>query len=146
MSVKEKQQELVKIMKQWQKLENNAVAQTAKIMTEAEHPLIRLVMEVIQRDSNMHHRVQQMIVDATEGGFMEINPDDLVNVWDSIENHIKIEKKTIEMAQASLAALEGTSKTVLQQYLVKYLLTDEEKHDSMLADLDMIKRGMFKSS
>ncbi len=146
MSVKEKQEALVKTMKQWQQLENNAVAQTAKIMTEAQHPLIRLVMEVIQRDSNMHHRVQQMIVDATEGQFVEINPDDLVDVWDSIENHIQIEKKTIEMAQASLAALEGTSKTVLQQYLIKYLMTDEEKHESMLADLEMIKRGMFKSS
>ena len=146
MSVKAKQEELVKLMKQWQKLENNAVAQTAKIMTEVDHPLIRLVMEIIQRDSNMHHRVQQLIIDATEGGFIEINPDDLVGAWDSIENHIKIEKKTIELAQASLRALEGTSKTVLQQYLVDYLLTDEQKHDKMLSDLDTIKRGMFKSS
>lgn len=146
MSIKEKQEELVNTMKQWQKLENNAVAQTAKIMTEAKHPLIRLVMEVIQRDSNMHHRVQQMVVDATEGGFVEINPDDLVGVWDSIENHIKIEKKTIGLAKKSLAALEGTSKTVLQQYLVTYLLADEEKHDKMLCDLELIKRGMFKSA
>lgn len=146
MSIKEKQEELVKTMRQWQKLENTAVAQTAKIMTEAEHPLIRLIMEVIQRDSNMHHRVQQMIVDATESEFIEISPNDLVGVWDSIENHIKIEKKTIELAQKSLDALEGTSKTVVQQYLVNYLLTDEEKHDRMLSDLELIKRGMFKSS
>ncbi len=146
MSIKEKQEELVKTMKQWQQLENKAVAQTAKIMGEAKHPLIRLVMEIIQRDSNMHHRVQQMIIDATEKAFVEISPDDLVGVWDSIENHIQIEKKTIELAQKSLDALEGTSKTVMQQFLVNYLLTDEEKHDRMLSDLELIKRGMFKSS
>ncbi|UCF91315.1 MAG: hypothetical protein JSW39_24060 [Desulfobacterales bacterium] len=146
MSVKEKQEKLVKTMKTWQQLENKAVEQTAKIMGEAKHPLIRLVMEIIQRDSNMHHRVQQMIIDATENAFVEISPDDLVGVWDSIENHIKIEKKTIELAQNSLDALEGTSKTMIQQYLTTYLLTDEEKHDRMLADLELIKRGMFKSS
>lgn len=146
MSTKEKQQELIKNMKNWQKLENKAVQQTAQIMTETDHPLIRLVMEVIQRDSNMHHRVQQMIVDSMETEFVELQADDLVDVWDSIENHIQLEKKTIEMAQASLEALKGTSKTVMQQYLISYLLTDEQKHDKMLADLELIKRGMFKSS
>ena len=146
MSIKEKQEEITRAMKEWQILENKAVAQTAKIMTETDHPLIRLVMEVIQRDSNMHHRVQQMIIDGFEQEFIGISPDDLVSVWDSIEDHIKLEKKTIEMAQAGLAALEGTSKTVLQQYLLTYLLIDEQKHDKMLADLDTIKKGMFKSA
>jgi len=146
MSTKEKQQELIKNMKNWQKLENKAVHQTAQIMTETEHPLIRLVLEIIQRDSNMHHRVQQMIIDSMETEQVELQADDLVNVWDSIEKHIQLEKKTIEMAQNSLAALKGTSKTVMQQYLISYLLTDEQKHDKLLADLDLIKRGMFKSS
>ena len=146
MSTKEKQDQLVADMKKWQTLENNAVAQTAQIMTKAEHPLIRLVMEIIQRDSNMHHRVQQMIIDCFEKGLVEITADSLVYVWDSIEDHIKIEKKTIDMAKKGLKALEGTSKTVMQQYLLSYLLTDEEKHDKMLADLALIKQGMFKSS
>ncbi len=146
MSIKEQYAELNKTMKHWQTLENKAVSQTAKIMTETEHPLIRLVMEVIQRDSNMHHRVQQMIIDSMESGFVEISPDDLANVWDSIEEHIKIEKQTIDMAKKSLEALRGQSKVVMQQYLINYLLVDEEKHDKLLADLDTIKRGMFKSS
>ncbi len=146
MSIKEQYAELVKIMKHWQTLENKAVSQTAKIMTETEHPLIRLVMEVIQRDSNMHHRVQQMIIDSMESGFVEITSDELAEVWDSVEEHIKIEKETIEMAKKSLAALKGQSKVVMQQYLINYLLTDEEKHDKLLSDLEMIKRGMYKSS
>jgi hypothetical protein len=146
MTTKAKQEELVTIMRKWQKLENTAVAQTARIMTESEHPLIRLIMEIIQRDSNMHHRVQQMIVDSLEDGAVALSVDDLAAVWDSIEKHIDIERKTIELAQKSREALKGASKMAVQQYLLSYLLADEQKHDKMLAELDLIKRGMFKSS
>jgi len=146
MTTKAKQEELVKTMRQWQKLENNAVAQTAKIMTETDHPLIRLVMEIIQRDSNMHHRVQQMIADSMEHAPVALTIDDLAEVWDSVEKHIAIEKKTIELAQQGLNALKGASKTVVQQYLLAYLLADEQKHEKLLADLELIKRGMYKSA
>jgi hypothetical protein len=146
MTTKEKQEQLIQTMKQWQTLENKAVSQTAKIMVEAEHPLVRLVMEVIQRDSNMHHRVQQMIIDSMQTEPVALNPDDLVGVWDSIEDHIKIEKQTIEMARQGLEALGDASKTVMQQYLLSYLLMDEQKHDKMLADLELIKKGMYKSA
>ena len=122
------------------------MAQTAKIMAETDHPLIRLVMEVIQRDSNMHHRVQQMIIDSMETIPVELTADDLVGVWDSIEKHTQLERQTIEMAQKSLETLKGTSKTVMQQYLLAYLLADEQKHDKLLADLELIKKGMFKSA
>jgi hypothetical protein len=146
MTTKAKQEELIQTMKKWQELENKAVSQTAKIMMKAEHPLIRLVMEVIQRDSNMHHRVQQIIIDSMQTKSVALSTDDLVGVWDSIEDHIKIEKKTIDMARKSLDALGDASKTVMQQYLLSYLLMDEQKHDKMLADLELIKKGMFKSA
>jgi len=146
MTTKEKQEELIATMKKWQTLENKAVSQTAKIMVDAEHPLVRLVMEIIQRDSNMHYRVQQMIIDSMQTETVALSPDDLVGVWDSIEDHIKIEKQTIVMAQKSLEALGDASKTVMQQYLLSYLMLDEQKHEKLLADLELIKKGMFKSA
>ena len=146
MSTKEKQKELVRILKHWQALENAAVAQTAKIMTETNHPLIRLVMEVIQRDSNMHHHVQELIIETMEKEYLALAPEDLAGVWESVEKHIEIEKQTIEMASQCLAALKDSSKTVMQQYLISYLLIDEQKHDKLLADLELIKKGMYKSA
>jgi bacterioferritin (cytochrome b1) len=142
MGMKEQQQVLVEKMKQWQKLETQAVSQTAKIMESTEHPLIRMIAEVIQRDSQNHHRVQQLIIDSYEKEKVPLLQDQVADVWDAIEEHIRIEKKTIEMAKASLGALEGT-REVLQRYLLNYLLTDEEKHDKLLADLDLIKRQMY---
>lgn len=142
MSTKVKQEKLVESMQRWQKIENAAVVQTARIMEETENPLIRLVMEVIQRDSNMHHRVQQAIIDSLTREALNVPVDDLAAVWGSIEKHIAIERKTIELAHSALDSLQGT-RNVVQQYLLSYLLADEEKHDKLLADLALIKKGMY---
>ena len=142
MTTKDKQEQLVGSMRRWQKIENAAVTQTSKIMEETEHPLIRLVAEIIQRDSNMHHRVQQAIVDSLERESVNVLTTDLEKIWGSIEKHIAIERKTIELAKMSLQALEGT-KSPVQQYLISYLLRDEEKHDALLSDLALIKKGMY---
>lgn len=142
MTTKDKLEQLVGAMRRWQKIENAAVTQTAKIMEESEHTLIRLVAEIIQRDSNMHHRVQQAIVDSLERESVNVLVNDLEKVWGSIEKHIAIEKQTIEIAKTALSSLEGT-KTPVQQYLLNYLLHDEEKHDKLLADLELLKKGMY---
>ena len=142
MSTKEKLEKLVDNMKRWQRIENAAVTQTSKIMEETSHPLIRLVAEIIQRDSSIHHRVQQAIVDSIERENINVFYDDLAKVWDSVEKHILIEKKTIELAKSSLDALEGT-KNPVQQYLLNYLLADEQKHDKLLSDLELIKKKMY---
>ena len=142
MSTKEKLEKVATIMKRWQRIENAAVSQTSQVMDETENQLIRLVMEIIQRDSNMHHRVQQAVIDSLERESINVFYDDLEKVWVSIEKHIAIEKKTIELAKSALEALEGT-KTPVQQYLITYLLADEEKHDKLLDDLALVKKGMF---
>lgn len=142
MSMKENLEKLAGTMKRWQKLENAAIAQTARIMEETEHPLIRAIMEVIKNDSENHYRIQQLIIDSVEKEYVNVFYDDLAKAWESIEKHIALEKKTIEMAAESLTALEG-SKNVVQLYLLDYLRMDEEKHDKMLSDLDRIKNAMY---
>ncbi len=141
-NMKENLEKLAGTMKRWQKLENAAIAQTARVMEETEHPLIRAIMETIKNDSENHYRIQQLIIDSVEKEYINVFMDDLGKVWDSIEKHIQLEKKTIEMAAESLEALEG-SKNVVQLYLLDYLKTDEEKHDKLLADLSRIKKAMY---
>jgi ABC-type sulfate/molybdate transport systems ATPase subunit len=138
---KEQQEKLVDNLKRWQAIENGAISQTAKVMEATNNPLIRMVMEIIQRDSGTHYHVQQTIIDSLEKTNV-LSPDDLAAVWDGIEEHIRIEKKTIELAKEALAAIEG-SKSIVQEYLLRYLMIDEEKHDKLLADLDIIKKGMY---
>lgn len=142
MSVKEAQDKLVANMEKWQKVENASIAQAARVMEQTDNPLIRLVMEVIQRDSNMHHRVQQIIINSLERSPLNVGVDDLEKVWDAIEDHIEVEKKTIQLATECLDSFSG-KQNLVQRYLLSYLLEDERKHDKLLADLALIKKGMY---
>ena len=142
MSTKEVQEAIVDNMRRWQKIENASVASTGKVIEKTNNPIVRIVMEIIQRDSQMHYRVQEMIADSLESKTMALNPDELAEVWTMIENHIELEKKTVELAEEALAALKG-KKMVVQEYLLHYLLEDEEKHNHILDQLGVIKKGMY---
>lgn len=142
MSTKEIQKEIISNMENWQQLENSTVAITAKVMEKTQNPIIRLVMEIIQRDSQMHYLVQQWIADSLENKTVSLTPDELGEIWKVIEHHIEIEKKSIAAAEKSLAALKGKS-MIVQTYLVNYLLEDEKKHTNLLSALESIKIKMY---
>jgi hypothetical protein len=145
MSTKEKQEQLAEVLKAWQHIENRSIAQSAEIIDKTSNPVIRMVMEIIQRDSAMHHRVQQFIIDSLERTAIQITPDDIAQVWTAIEAHIEAERRTEELVLAAQKALAGT-RNVVQQFLLSYLAHDEKKHDLLLEDLSLIKRGMYKSA
>jgi len=142
MSTKEVQQQIVSNMKRWQKIENASVASTGAVMDKTDNPIVRLVMEIIQRDSQMHYRIQEMIADSLESKTLTLTPDELGEVWGMIEKHIELEKKTVEFANEALGALRG-KKMVVQEYLLDYLLIDEQKHNKILETLGTIKKGMY---
>jgi len=145
MGTKERQGQLVEILKAWQQLEGRSVAQSGEIIEQARNPLIRLVMEIIRRDSAMHHRVQQFIIDTLDKEAVALTVDDLERVWSAIEAHIEAERETERLVAAAREALAGT-KDVVQQYLLSYLAADERKHDQLLDGLNLIKRGMYRSA
>ena len=142
MSTKEIQENIVSNMHRWQKIENASVASTGKVIEKTENPVVRLVMEIIQRDSQMHYRIQEMIADSLETKAITLTPEELADVWDMIEKHIELEKKTVQFAEEALSALKG-KKMVVQEYLLDYLLIDENKHNKILANLETIKKGMY---
>jgi hypothetical protein len=141
MSTKEIQQQIVANMKKWQKIEDATVAATGMIIEKTDNPVIRLIMEIIQRDSQMHYRLQEWIADSLELKTVSLSYDELDRVWALIEKHIELEKKTLAMAKQSLEALKG-KKMVIQEYLLNYLAEDEQKHNNLLAHLEGIKKGM----
>ena len=142
MSTKEIQEQIVDNMRRWQKVENSSVSSTGNVIEQTDNPVVRLVMEIIQRDSQMHYRVQELIADSLTSKTISLSPDELAGVWDMIEKHIKLEEKTIELAGEAKKALKG-KKMVVQEYLIDYLLIDEEKHNKILETLGTIKKGMY---
>ena len=142
MSTKEIQESIVSNMKNWQKIEDASIASTGEFFTKTTNPVVRLIMEIIQRDSMMHHRVQQLIADSLESKTITMNPEELSEIWSLVEKHIELEKKTVKYAGEALSALKG-KKMLIQEYLLNYLLIDENKHNHLLNDLEKIKKGMY---
>ena len=142
MSTKEVQEKILDTMKKWKKLENTTVALTGKIIENTDNPIVRLVMEIIQRDSQMHYRVQELIADSLERTTIALQPEELAGVWDLIEKHIKLEKESVDLATTLLDQLKGRGMPV-QGYLLSYLMRDESKHDTMLEELESIKNKMY---
>lgn len=145
MTVKELQQGIINNLKNWQKIESQSVSKTAQVIEKTGNPIILLVMEIIQRDSQMHYRVQEWIAASLERIGWSLSPDDLNEVWHIIQQHIELEKKMIESAQEQLSKFEGKRGMLVQQYFIKYLLEDETKHSHLLEYLESVKKGMRDS-
>jgi len=140
---KEIQEGLVENMKSWQKVENASVASTGRVIEQTENPIVRLVMEIIQRDSQMHYRVQEWIIDSLTGKPLSLTPEEVGDVWEAVEKHIELERRTLRLAKDSLDSIKGSKGMLVQAYLLDYLAQDEQKHNTLLDQLGQIQKGMY---
>ena len=136
----ERTEKLLKTLRDWQGIERHAIETTTKIMEKTDNLLIRQFMEIIRNDSVQHHRVQQFIIDSLTKQPVSLSHDELAQIWDEIEAHDKVERKTIEIAKEC----KEECQFFVQQALLEYLLVDEEKHDLILKGLDNFKKNMSK--
>jgi hypothetical protein len=102
-------------------------------------------MEIIQNDSQLHHRVQQMIIDSIESRPIAISPEDMRNVSTLIDAHLKLEDEMVGAVNTAIAAIKGR-KMGVQEYLLNFLVEDEKKHASHLSSLSAIKSTLYKLS
>ena len=133
---------MVNTLQTWQGIERQSMSDTAEIMEKTKNPLIRMVMEIIRHDSLMHHRVQQFLIDTLTEQNVTVTREDVAEIWDAIEAHDKTERRTIEIAEE----LRETAWNPVHKQMLDYLITDEKKHDSLIMQLDEIKKGMSRAS
>jgi hypothetical protein len=133
---------MVEVLHEWQAIERQSMSDTAEILEGTKSPFIRIIMEIIRHDSLMHHRVQQFLIDSLTVANVTVTREDVAEVWEQIEAHDRIERKTIAMAEE----LSQTAWAPVQKQLLEYLLKDETKHDALLNQLEDFKRGMGRSS
>ena len=138
----ERVEKMVQLLQNWQKLEHKAIDDTAAIIEESDNPLVQMTMSIIRHDSLMHHRVQQFLIDSVTEQDVPVSREDLANIWEKIEEHDRLEKKTIEMA----TELRDQAWSPVHKHLLTYLLEDEQKHEGLLAQLQEVKVGMSKAS
>ena len=140
---KELQEKLVQIMKDWQKIESDAINITRGIGDKTDNPLIRNIMVTMNSDSARHRSVQQLIIDSFEKEHIAVTTDDMEAIWAIIEKHIELERKMLSSVEELLEALKGQKALLMQRYLLEYLRQDEKKHEAMLDNLRAVKDGMY---
>ena len=145
LKTKEIQENLVKTMRHWQGVERKSIASTGAVIGKTTSPLIQLVMEIIQNDSQLHHRVQQFIVDSIESAPVAISPEDMQEISALIDAHLKLEDEMVGAVNAAIAQVKG-KKMGVQEYLLNFLVEDEKKHASLLSSLTAIKSTLYKVS
>ena len=134
----ERTEKLINTLRQWQGIERHAIDATSKIMEKTDNLLIRQIMEIIRNDSVQHHRVQQFIVDSLTKQPVSLTHDELAQIWDEIQAHDEVERKTIQLAEEC----KDECKFFVQRALLNYLLADEKKHDFILQELEAFKKNM----
>ena len=136
------QDEITETMAKWQRVEERAVAATGQVMEQTANPLIRLIMEIIQRDSQMHSRVQAFVASSLSTEAVSLAPDELEKVSGLLTKHAAVEEQMLDGVEALLSEVKG-KKLLVQEYLLNYLVEDERKHCALLAALDSIKKGLY---
>ncbi len=131
--------QLVATLRRWQDIEDASVSACASIAEKTKNPLIRLIMEIIRQDSVMHKKVQQLMIDSLEKEALTLTPEELGEVWESIERHAEMEKETIALADQA----RKNCRLFVLRHLLTYLVEDEQKHDRLLAQLEDFKRGIY---
>jgi hypothetical protein len=133
---------MVKVLRDWQGLERQAMSLTAEISEKTESTLIRILMDIIRHDSHMHHRVQQFLIDSVTKESVAVTREDVVSIWEAIEEHDAVEKRTIQLAEQ----LKKDAWTPVHKLLLEYLLRSESLHDSLIEQLGEFKSDMSRAS
>jgi len=126
-------------LRKWQGIEDGSVEHTTAILEKTQNPLIRLVMEIIRQDSVMHKKVQQAILDSLEKESFSLQPEELADIWDLLEEHDEAEAEAIRMAEEA----RRNCPLVIQRQLLEYLIDDERKHERLMGHLEDFKRSLY---
>jgi len=126
----------LKIIRDWQALEEDTIKFSDDTMKKSKNPLVRMTMQVIKSDSQKHKAMQQMILDSLTKEAVHLTPDELSAISDNLNKHIAAEEKSLELADKALK----NSELFITRYLLSMLIADETKHHKRLGDLNELKR------
>ena len=123
----------------WQKMESLSAKTCTEVQKRTENPLIKIIAEVIRKDSESHVEVLKLIRDSLTKEALHLTPDELMEIWDLIEGYHSIERKSVDIAEEAIR----DSRLFEIRFLLTYLLVDESKHLTLLNQLDDFKRNLF---
>ncbi len=134
----ENTEEFLKILREWQALEDKTIASADGLIRKANNPLVKTTMEMIKHDSAKHKVMLQMVIDNITKEAVHLSPDELAPLSALLNKHMEVEAQSIALANDALKKSELS----LTRYILSALLDDETKHHSQLHTLnEELKKG-----
>ncbi|MEJ2695186.1 MAG: hypothetical protein P8013_00910 [Candidatus Sulfobium sp.] len=133
----ENSKEFLKVMKEWQRLEDDTIRFSDEMLKKTRNKLIKLTMEMIKHDSQKHKAMQQMLIDSIEKEPFILSPDELNALGNGLNKHLAAEARSLELADEALL----NSEMFVTRYVLSYLIADEQKHHNLLGKLNELKRA-----
>lgn len=138
----ENSEEFLKLIREWQALEDKTIASAEGVMKKTKNPLVKMTMDLIKHDSEKHKLVQQMIIDNLTKEAVHVDPDELNALSDMLNKHMEAEAESLCLADAALAK----SELFFTRFLLSYLVADETKHHGLINQLNDLKRATIPTS
>ena len=135
----ENKEQFLNDLEEWLKVEAKTRKQCSEIQKRTDNALVRMVAEIIRRDSKTHIEVLNLIRESLTEKAISLTPDDLAQIWDLVDGHREFEQKSIEMADRALR----NSRIFVIRHLLTYMLEDESKHLKLLNQLEDFKRNLY---
>ncbi len=132
--------ELVKILKEWQTLEDQTIRLSEELMGKSRNAFIRVTTEMIKKDSEKHKAMLQFVLDHLTKESVRLTPEDLMPLSEILDKHLQAEAKSMGLANRAITK----NKDVFTGYILSYLLADEAKHHEMLSRIDHMKGAVYQ--
>src|SRR4030043_2441951 len=121
-------EELAKILKEWYALEDQTIKFAEDLMSKSNNSFVKVIMEMIKRDSEKHKIMQQFAIDHLTKEAFHLTPQELIPLSEVLEKHIQAEAKSMGLANSAITM----SRDYFTNFIVSYLMADEIKHHEML--------------
>lgn len=125
-------------IRKWMELEDVTIAHCEKIMDATDNRLVEIIVESIRSDSEKHKEILSFITEALNGT-ITLEPDELGELSVLLDEHLEIEKSSIDMALREY----DNSRHFVIRHLLSYLLADEKKHFKLLGQLKDFQRQLY---
>jgi uncharacterized tellurite resistance protein B-like protein len=135
MAKKHTGEELAKVLAEWYSLEDQTIKLAEDLMKKSDNSFVKVIMEMIKRDSEKHKIMQQFAIDHLTKEAFHLTPQELIPLGEVLEKHVQAEAKSMGLANSAIAM----SRDYFTNFIVSYLMADEIKHHEMLTKLDQIK-------
>jgi hypothetical protein len=136
---KQSTDELVKVLKDWQGLEEQTIGLSDELLKKTQNAFVKVTSEMIKRDSEKHKAMLQFALDTLTKESVSLAPDDLMPLADILDRHLQAEAKSMSLANSAVTK----NHDMFTGYIINYLLSDEIKHHEMLTRLDQIKGRVY---